>query len=155
MLHLITEELAEVFHIHFVSLGVYYGGEAAQLYLIVVQILHRDDHVRQLADSRRLYQYPVRVILLHHFIQRLSKIAYKRAADASCYHLIDLYAGFSEESGIYSDLSEFVFYEDYVFCIIAFSDKFLDKRRFAGSEESGKNIYLCHFVTPHLFRLFR
>ena len=108
MLYLVREELPEVLHVHFISLGINHCGEAVEFDPVVLKILHRDDNVGQLADSGRLYEDPVRIVLLYDFVQRFSEVSDECAANAACNHLVDLYAGFSEEAGIDSDLAEFV-----------------------------------------------
>ena len=51
MLYLISKELAEVLHVHLVSLGIDHCGETVEFDLVVLKILDRNDNVRQLADS--------------------------------------------------------------------------------------------------------
>ena len=146
MLYLIRKELSEVFHVHLVSLGVDYRCEAVELYLVILEILNGDDNIRQLAYTGWLDEYPVRIVLLDHLVERLAEVTYESAADASRYHLIDLYTGLSEEPCVDSDLAEFVLDQNDVLCLIAFGYKFLDQCCLACSEEPGEDVYFCHYV---------
>lgn len=149
MLYLISKELTEVLHVHLVSFGVNDRGEAIEFDLIVLQVLDRDDDIGQLADSGRLYEDPVRIVLLYDLVQSFSEVSDESTADAACNHLIDLNARFSEKSRINADLSEFVLDQYDVLCLITFRYKFFDKCSFACSEKPGENIYFCHlFCLP-------
>ena len=160
MLYLVRKKLTEVLHVHLVSLCIYHCGKSVEFDLVVVKILYRDDYIGQLSDSGRLYENAIRIVLLDYLIQRPAEISDERAADASGYHLVDLYAGFSEEACVDSDLAEFVLDKYYVFVFISFRYEFFNKCSFACSEESGENIYFCHLfclsvldIISHFFRI--
>ena len=146
MLYLVGEELTEVLHIHLVSLSIDDCREAAELDLVILEILHCDDNIGEFADSRRLDKDPLRVILLDYLVERLAEIADERAADAARDHLVDLDARFSQESGVDSDLAEFIFNQYDILCFIAFCYELLDKCCFSCSEKTGEDVYFCHFI---------
>ena len=92
MFQLVIVEFAEILHVHLSFLAVCNGYQA--LYLDACLILHvyySLCNVRQLADTRRLYDDTVRMELLAHLFQRFCKITDERAADASGVHLSYLY----------------------------------------------------------------
>ena len=148
MLYLILVELAEILHIHIVSLGINDSCEAVELDLVIIQVLNSDDNIGELAYSGWLDEDSVRVILLDNLIKSLSEITYECAADASCNHLVDLDSGLSQKSGIYSDLSEFVLDKNDILVLITLSNKLLDESRLTCSEKSRKNVDFCHVSLP-------
>ena len=147
VLDLVSEELSEVLHVHLVSLGVYNCGESVEFDPVIVEILDRDDDVGELAHTGRFDEYPVRIVLLDHFIEGLAEVSHEGAANASCYHLIYLDARFSQESCVDSDLAELVLDQNDVLRVVAFGYEFLDERCLSCSEKSGEDIHFCHFVS--------
>jgi hypothetical protein len=144
VLYLVLIELAEIVHIHIESLGVNYCGETVELDLVVLEILYRDYDIGEFAYARRLDQDPVRIVLLDDLVERLAEVSDQSAADAPRDHLVYLDAGVSQETGVYSDLTELILDEDYILVLITFGDELLDKCCLAGSEETGKNIDFSH-----------
>jgi hypothetical protein len=82
-LYLVIEELAEVLHIHFAFICIYYGSQTIYLAIFKVCPFNRAHDVGQFANARRLDQNSVGVVLLHYLFKRLGKVAYKRTADAA------------------------------------------------------------------------
>ena len=146
VLYLVREELSEVLHVHLISLGIDYCSEAVEFYLVILEILNSNDNIRELAYARWLDKDPVRIILLDDLVECLAEVSDECAADAARDHLVDLYAGLSEESCVDSDLTKLVLDQNDVLCLIAFGYKFFDQCCLACSEESGEDIYFCHFV---------
>ena len=154
VLDLVREELAEVLHVHPVSLGVHHSGEAVELDLFIIEVLDRDDDVRELAYAGRLDEYPVRIVFFDHLIEGLSEVSHEGAAYAARYHLVDLNAGLSQESRVHADLAEFVLDQNDVLRVVAFGDEFSDECRLACSEKSGEDIHFCHLQSFFLFTGF-
>ena len=146
VLYLVREELSEVLHVHLISLGIDYCSEAVEFYLVILEILNGNDNIRELAYARWLDKDPVRIILLDDLVECLAEVSDECAADAARDHLVDLYARLSEESCVDSDLTKLVLDQNDVLCLIAFGYKFFDQCCLACSEESGEDIYFCHFV---------
>ena len=141
---LVVEEFTEILLIHLAFFRIDNRGEAVQLHIMHMQILHSADDVAQLADARRLDQNAVGVIFLEHLLERLAEISHKATADAAGVHLIDLDACFFQESAVNADLTEFVFDQHEFFTLIAVLDQLLDQRGLARAEEAGKNGNLGH-----------
>ena len=144
VLHLIVEELTEVLHIHLAFLRIHNSRETVQLNLIIMQILHGNNHVAEFSNARRLDQYPIRGKLLDDLIQRPSEIAYQTTADAARVHLIDLHSSILQKSAVYADFAEFVLNQNDLLVTIRLFNQFFDQRRFSGSKKTGENIYFCH-----------
>ena len=81
-LDLIVEELTEVLHIHLCLLGVDYGGETVQEYLLISEPLYCKDDIAQFSDSGWLYEYPVRMELGYDLFKGYPEISDETAADA-------------------------------------------------------------------------
>ena len=144
VLDLILVELSEVLEIHLRLLRVYYCCESVKLDIVVVEILHRDDDVAEFSYSGWLDQNPVWIKFLNNFVQCLAEITHKRAADTACVHLIYLYSGLFQEPAVNSDLSKLILDQNDLLVAIRFRYQLLDESRLASSQESRKNIYLCH-----------
>ena len=143
--HLVHVEFAEVLQIHLRLLGIYHGGKAVQLNLLILQILHGDDNVGQFTHAGRFDENPIRMVLLDDLVQCLSEIPYQGAANASGIHLVNLNSGILQESLVYTDFSEFVLDQNDFLVPISFLNQLPNQRRLSGSQESGKNIYFRHF----------
>ena len=93
ILHLVIEELAEILHVHLQFLGIDDGHRGIQDNVkIGGSIRHGLHNVGKLADAGRLDDDAFRLKTADHLAQRLLKVAYQRAADASLGHLADLNA---------------------------------------------------------------
>ncbi len=136
---LVVEELAEVLLIHLAFFRIDDRGEAVQLNVLHVQILHCADDVAQLADARRLNEDAVRVVFFEHLLKCLAEVSDEAAADTAGVHLVDPDACFLEETAVNADLPEFVFDQHELFALIAVLDELLDERGLAGSEKARKN----------------
>ena len=119
---------------------------------MLVDALHRANHVAQLAHAGRLDENAVRSVLLEHLLQRFAEIADEAAADASLAHLGHLNAGVLHEAAVNADLAKFVFNQHQLFARKSLGDQFFNQRRFAGSKETGENINFRHCF--HLFQYF-
>ena len=73
MLHLIQEELTEIFQVHFAFVYIYYYRFAANLQ-ICFHTFYGSHHIRQLAYTRRLDNHALRSISMQHFLQSSFKI---------------------------------------------------------------------------------
>ena len=153
VLHLVHVEFAEVLQIHLRLLGIYHGGEAVQLNLIILQILNGDDNIGKLAHAGWLDENPVRMVLLDNLVQCLSEISYQGATNASGIHLINLNSGVLQEPLVHTNLTELVFNQNDFLIPIGFLNQLPNQRRLSGSQESGKNIYFRHFYPFFLIYL--
>ena len=72
---LVVKELTEVLLIHFAFFGIHNRCEPIQFSGFDAEILHSADHIAQFADSGRLDQDAVRVILFQNLTQCLAEIS--------------------------------------------------------------------------------
>ena len=144
VLHLIVEELAEVFHVHFAFIGIHHGGGAVKGKGGFIDALDGTDHVAQLAHAGRLDKDAVGRKIPDHFFQGVRKVAHKAAADAAGVHFRDLHACILQETAIHGDLAEFVFDQNQLFAFVGLPDQFFDEGGLTGAEKAGENVDLCH-----------
>ncbi len=85
ILNLIDKELAEILKVNPGLCRIHYGYGTAQLHIrnFCCRLLDGAHYVIQLADTGRLNQDALRLIILHHLLERRIKIAHQRAADAA------------------------------------------------------------------------
>ena len=145
-LDLVVVELAEVLHVYLDLGGVRYGHKAVQLHVryVLHGVLHRHDHVAELAHAAGLDEDAVRVELLMYVLQRLVEVAHQRAADAPGGHFTDLHAGVLQEPTVNADLTELVFDQYQLLAGEGLGQQFLDKSRLTCAQESGNDVDLCH-----------
>ena len=145
-LDLVVVELAEVLHVYLDLGGVRYGHKAVQLHVryVLHGVLHRHDHVAELANAAGLDEDAVRVELLMYVLQRLVEVAHQRAADAPGGHFTDLHAGVLQEPTVNADLTELVFDQYQLLAGEGLGQQFLDKGRLTCAQESGNDVDLCH-----------
>ena len=74
--HLIVEEFTEITHVHFALLRIHHRRVAVQHHLrdVCLDILHRHNNIRELADAGGLDQNPLRMIRLDHFTKGCAEI---------------------------------------------------------------------------------
>ena len=144
MLHLVIEELTEVFHIHLGLGGIHHGGKTVQHHIVHLQVLHRPDDIAEFAHTRGFNEDTVGVIGLHHLLQRLAEITHQAAADAAAVHLGNVDARLLQKAAVNADLAELIFNEDKLFAGISLSDQLLDEGRFASAQKTGENINFSH-----------
>ncbi len=142
VLHLVVEELAEVFHIHLGLGGVHHGDEAVQPQLrgVFPHPLHGGDHVGQLAHAGGLDDDTVRGVVRQHLLQGGAEVPHQGAADAAGVHLGDLHPGVPQEAAVNADLAELVFNEDDFFPLEGLVQQLFDEGGLAGPQESGDNV---------------
>ena len=145
--YLIVEELTEVLLVHPALLGIDYRGEAVQLHIVCVDILHSLDDIAELADTRGLDKDTVGLVLLQHLHQSLAEIAHQRAAYAARIHLGDLNARILQKAAVDTYLTELVLDEDELLILISLCDELLYQRGLACAQEAAEYGYLCHFNT--------
>ncbi len=109
-----------------------------------LQVLHRTDHIAQLAHTGRLDQNAVGVIGLHHLLQRLAEITHQAAADAAAVHFGNVNTRFLQKTTVNADLTKLIFNEDKLFAGIGFRDQLLDERRLSCAQKTGENINFSH-----------
>ena len=149
-LDLVVVELAEVLHVDLHLGGVRHGDEAVELHVrhVLYGVLHRHDHVAELAHAGRLNEDAVRVELILHVLQRLIEVAHQRAADAACGHFGDLDAGLLQEAAVNVDLAELVFNQHQLFALVGFRQQLFDESGLTGAQKAGNNINFRHGIRP-------
>ena len=147
-LDLVIIELAEVLHVDLHLAGIGHGDKAVQLHVrhVLHGVLHRHDHVGELAYAGGLDEDAVGLELLVHFLQRLVEVAHQRAADAAGGHLADLHAAVLQKAAVNGDLAELVFNQHQLFALIGLGQQLLDERGLACAKESGDNVDFCHSI---------
>ena len=148
-LDLVVVELAEVLHVDLHLGGVGHGDEAVELHVrhVLDGVLHRHDHVAELAHARGLDEDAVGGELLMHVLQRLVEVAHQRAADAAGGHLADLDAGLLQKAAVDADLAEFIFDEHQLLTLKGLRQQLLDERGLARAQKAGYDINFCHSKT--------
>ena len=138
--NLVEEELAEVLDVHAALARVRYGHEAAHAGFrnILLHALDRTDDVRELADSARLDEDAVRMVLVDDLTECLAEIADQRTADAAGVHFRHLNAGFLHEAAVDADFTEFIFNQDDFLAGKRLFKQLLDERSLARAKKTGK-----------------
>ena len=147
-LDLVVVKLTEVLHIDLHLAGVGHGDKAVELHIrhVLDGVLHRHDHIAELAHAGGLDEDAVRLELLVHFLQRLVEIAHQRAADAAGGHLTDLHAAVLQKAAVDGDLAELVFDQHQLFPLIGLRQQLFNQRGFAGAQKAGNNVNFCHII---------
>jgi len=140
--NLVVEELAEVLVVDPAAGRIDDCGVAVQFG--AVHALDDAQDIGQLADSGRFNQDVIRVIGVNHLAQGLLEIALQRAADAAGVDLVDLNAGFLQETAVNADLAEFIFHQDHFLAREHFFQQLRDQSRLARSQEAGYHVNLVH-----------
>ena len=148
-LDLVVVELAEVLHVDLHLGGIRHGDEAVELHVrhVLHGVLHRHDHVAELAHAGRLDEDAVGVELLMYVLQRPVEVAHQRAADAPGGHLADLHAGVLQEAAVDADLAEFVLDEHQLLALKGLRQQLLDEGRLACAQKTGYDVDFCHSKT--------
>ena len=149
-LDLVVVELTEVLHIDLHLGGVCHGDKAVELHLgnVLYGVLHRHDHVAELAHAGGLNEDAVGVELSLHVLQSLVEVAHQRAADAAGGHLGDLDAGFLQEAAVNVDLAKFVFDQHQLFALVGLRQQLFDECGLTGTQEAGDDVDFCHGISP-------
>ena len=145
-LDLIVIELAEVLHVYLHLGGVRHGDEAVQLHVrhVLHGVLHRHDHVTELAHAGGLDEDAVGVELLMYLLQRLVEVAHQGAADAAGGHLTDLHAAVLQKAAVDADLAELVLDEHQLLALERLRQQLLDQGRLARAQKAGYDVNFCH-----------
>ena len=134
-LDLVVVELTEVLHIDLHLGGVRHGDKAVELHLgnVLYGVLHRHDHVAELANAGGLNEDAVGVELRLHVLQSLVEVAHQRTTDAAGGHLGDLDAGFLQEAAVNVDLAKFVFDQHQLFALVGLRQQLFDEGGLTGA----------------------
>ena len=149
-LDLVVIELTEVLHIYLHLACICHCNGVAQLH--IMHLFHSADHIGQLANTGRLDDHTVGIVLSDHLLQRLAEITHQAAANAAGVHLGNVDACFLQEAAVNADLTKLIFDEHQLLAAIALSNHLLDQGSLAGAEEAGINIDFRHFI--HLLYCF-
>ena len=137
---LIVVELTEVLHIDLDLACINDRDGITQCNITGGNLLHRTDHIRQLANAGRLNDNPVGMILGNDLFQCLAKVAYQRAADTAGVHLGNVDARILQETAVNADLAKFIFDEHQLLTCVSFLDHLLDQCGFTRAEETRINV---------------
>ena len=74
-----------------------------------MQTLYRMDDIRKFSYTGGFDDDTVRMIFLHNFFQRSSKISHQRTADTTGIHLTDLDTCILQKTAVNTDLTKFIF----------------------------------------------
>ena len=149
-LDLVVVKFTEVLHIDLHLGGVCHGDEAVELHLgnVLYGVLHRHDHVAELAHAGGLNEDAVGVELSLHVLQSLVEVAHQRTTDAAGGHLGDLDAGFLQEAAVNVDLAKFVFDQHQLFALVGLRQQLFDECGLTGTQEAGDDVDFCHGISP-------
>ena len=154
-LDLVVIELAEVLHIHLDLAGVHHGHSVAQGHIVAGDLVHRADHVGQLAHTGGLDDDPVGGILRDHLFQRPAEIAHQGAADAAGVHLGNVDARVLQKAAVNADLAKLILNQHQLLTLVALRNHLLDQRGLARAQEAGININFGHKNAPFQKILYR
>ena len=146
-LDLVVVEFTEVLHVDLHLAGIHNCHSVAQGDLLVGDLLHCADNIRQLAHAGGLDHNAVGVILFDHLGQRFAEVTHQGAADAAGVHLGDVDASILQETAVNADLAKLVFDEDQLLACIGLLDHFLNEGSLACAQKAGINI---NFHRKHL-----
>ena len=139
---LIIEELFEVPVIDLASCSIHNSYITVELNAF--DRTDRFQNIGKLADTGRLNNDPVRMIVFKNLLQSSLEITFQCAADASAVDLRDLDSGILQESAVNTDLSEFILNKYDLLTREYFFQQFCYQCSFSGSEKTGYNINFCH-----------
>ena len=133
VLHLVVEELTEVFHINLGLGGIYHGDKAVQMQVRGLRLdpLHSGHHVGQLAHPGGLDDDAGGGVIGQHLLQGCAEIPHQGAADAARVHLGDLHPGVLQEAAVDADLAELVLDKDDFLPLKALVQQLFDESGFA------------------------
>ena len=145
---LVVVELAEVLHVDLHLGGVRHGDEAVELHVLGVGhgVLHRHDHVGELAHAGGLDEDAVGVELGLDVLEGLVEIAHQGAADAPGGHLGDLDAGLLQKAAVDADLAELVFDQHQLFALEGLRQQLFDEGRLTGTQKAGDDVDFGHMI---------
>ena len=145
-LDLVEEELAEVLQIDAALGHVGHGGAAGQRQVqLMGGVVHHPADVGQLAHAGGLDQDAVGMIGIDQLAEGLGEVAHQRAADAAGVQLGHLNARVLHEAAVDADLAVLVLQQNDLFIAECAAQQLFDQRGLARAEETGNNVYLCHF----------
>jgi len=81
--------------------------------------LYGTNDVRKLSNTRGFDQNTVRMVLIQHFLKRLSKIANQGAANATAVHFGHFNSRILHKATINTDLTEFIFNQNKLFANVS------------------------------------
>ena len=130
---LIIVKLAKVLHIDLDLAGIHHSHFAAQDHIVIGDLFHGSNYIRQLAHTGGLDHDSVRVIIGNHLGQRLAKITHQAATDTAGIHFGDIDTCILQKTAVNADLAEFIFDQHQLLPCIALGNHFLDKGGFTGA----------------------
>ena len=156
-LDLVIIELTEILHVNLDLAGIGHGDKAVELHIgdVLHGILHRHDHIAELAHAGGLDQNTVGVELRLHLLERFAEVAHQRAADAAGGHLADLHAAVLQKAAVNADFAKLVFDQHQLFALIGLGQQLFDQGRLTGTQKSGYNVNFCHHALPSFLRSCR
>ena len=107
--HLVVIKLTEVLHVELDLTCISNSDSIAQLHIVTGHLLHRADHIGQLANTGGLDDDPIGSVFADHLFQCLTEITHQAAADTAGVHLRDVDTGLLQEAAVDADFTKFVF----------------------------------------------
>jgi hypothetical protein len=144
VLDLVSEELAEVLHIHLALVGIHNGGIVAKSNVLPCNPFHGTDHIAELAYTGGLDEDTIGSKLRKHLPESFGEISHQATTNTAGIHLGDLDACILQEAAVDTDLAELVFDEHQLLACVGFFDEFFNQRRFSRAQKAGENIDLRH-----------
>ena len=142
--NLVIIELTEVLHIDLHLTGIHHGNGTIQHDIVVGDLFYGGNNIGQLAYAGWFDYDTVGVIFSNHLGQRLAEITHQAAADAAGIHFGNVNTCILQETAVNTDFTKFVFNQHQLLSCIALRNHFLDQGCFAGTQEAGVYINLCH-----------
>ena len=149
-LDLVVVELTKVLTIDLDLVGIGNGNRITQLDLSAGDLIHRTDHIGKLANTGRLNDHAVRIVLSDDLLQRLAKVAHQAAANAAGVHFGNVDTGLLQEAAVNADLAKLIFDEHQFLTLVALGDHLLDEGSLTGTQKTGINIDFCHNNAPSI-----
>ena len=137
-LHLIQEELPEVFHIHPAFARVHNRGAAADFNIRVpfLRLLHGGKDLAQLSDAGRLHQNPIRMIGVNQLIDRRLKISRQGAADAARVQFRHSDSRILHKTAVNADFTVLILQQHHFFPAQAAGQQLPDQRRLSRTQKT-------------------
>ena len=142
--NLIVIKFAEVLHVDLYLVCIHNRNGTAQLHILAGNLLHRADHIGELANAGGLNDNAVRMILVNDLGQRTAEVANQAAANTAGVHLSDVDARLLQEAAVNTDLAKLILDQHQAFALVAFGDHLLDQCGLTGTQKTGVNINFCH-----------
>ena len=141
---LVVVELTEVLAVDPYLAGIHNSNGIAQGHVVTGDLVDGTDDIRQLANTGRLDEDSVGMVLFDNLLQSLAKVTHQRAADTAGVHLSDVDACILQETTVNTDLTKLILDQNQLLACIGLLDHFLNECGFACTQETTVNINFRH-----------